>query len=200
MRQRAEPTPGALLALERQARALHWGRRRRASEAHARFGLTAGPYVARLLAAAESPEGAAAEPEVAAALLAERDRRRAGRWAARREPTMLSPATAALAALLTAAAHHPHGPAWPRLVRAYFGRATAVAMCVVRAESGGDPRALNPSSGAAGLFQLMPQWYRGTWGLRPFDPFDAAANVLNAHRVFARAGHTWTPWRGDPCV
>lgn len=37
----------------------------------------------------------------------------------------------------------------------------AFAECVERRESGGSPTAVNRSSGAAGLFQLMPAWRTG---------------------------------------
>jgi soluble lytic murein transglycosylase-like protein len=69
-----------------------------------------------------------------------------------------------------------------------------MALCVANAESGLNPRAYN-ASGAAGLFQLMPLWYRGHWH---FDPFDPVANVHYAHLMFLAYG--WGPWRGDPCV
>lgn len=50
--------------------------------------------------------------------------------------------------------------------------AARVSLC----ESGWRADAKNPS-GAAGLFQMMPGWYTGEWGYRPFDPFDPEQNV-----------------------
>ena len=70
--------------------------------------------------------------------------------------------------------------------------------CIIQHESGGNPRAVNPSSGAGGLFQFLPSsWilYGGTG--RPQD-----ASVQEQWRValnaYARSG--FSPWRGDGCV
>jgi len=48
---------------------------------------------------------------------------------------------------------------------------------IIMRESSGRTRALNSSSGAAGLLQFMPQWYRGQWGYPVFNPFDPEANL-----------------------
>jgi hypothetical protein len=75
-----------------------------------------------------------------------------------------------------------------------------VAECVVMRESSGIPTVINPTSGAAGLFQLMPFWWDGNnpfgW---LFDPYDARANADHAYLLWQAEG--WGPWTtGRLCV
>jgi peptidoglycan hydrolase CwlO-like protein len=72
------------------------------------------------------------------------------------------------------------------------------ALCVGAHESGYNPRAVNSSSGAAGVFQFMPQ----TWppmshaaGYGSSSVFDAVANVAVA--AWAVAHYGWSPWLAD---
>ena len=61
--------------------------------------------------------------------------------------------------------------------------AERVAMC----ESGDNPNAVNRSSGAEGLFQIMP----GTWAGTPYasqSEFDPVANAKAAAWIYARRG------------
>ena len=83
------------------------------------------------------------------------------------------------------------------LVETYFGsgdvnRAVRLAWCVSRL----DVDAINPSTGAAGLFQLDPVMWETAiteMGLGPADPFDPATNVaVAAHIVYQ--GDGWTAW------
>ncbi len=83
------------------------------------------------------------------------------------------------------------------LVETYFGsgdvnRAVRLAWCVSRF----DVDAINPSTGAAGLFQVDPiMWETATaeMGLNSPDPFDPATNVsVAAHIVYQ--GDGWTAW------
>jgi hypothetical protein len=83
------------------------------------------------------------------------------------------------------------------LVETYFGsgdvnRAVRLAWCVSRF----DVDAINPSTGAAGLFQVDPvTWEIATteMGLNSPDPFDPATNVaVAAHIVYQ--GDGWTAW------
>jgi len=62
---------------------------------------------------------------------------------------------------------------------------------IIMRESSGRARAYNPS-GAAGLCQLMPGWYRGTWGARAGNPFDPEYNLRTALWIYQREG--WAPW------
>jgi soluble lytic murein transglycosylase-like protein len=86
------------------------------------------------------------------------------------------------------------------LVRDQFAslglRTEAVALCVADAESNFDPLAVNPSTGAAGVFQFLPS----TWtslselaGRGGASVFDARANVAVAAWTVAEYG--WHPWR-----
>jgi len=77
------------------------------------------------------------------------------------------------------------------------GSLPAVFSCIIQAESGGNPTAMNPS-GAAGLYQFMP----GTWD--GYDGYASAADAppsvqtAKAEQVYAADG--LSPWTGDPCV
>lgn len=71
-----------------------------------------------------------------------------------------------------------------------------VALCVAERESGFDPLAVNPSTGAAGLFQFLPS----TWaslselaGQGGASAFNARANIAVAAWTVAHYG--WHPWR-----
>ncbi len=80
-----------------------------------------------------------------------------------------------------------------RMIRTTFGRYAPHALRVAACESGFDPAAYNPYSGAMGVFQFMPATWRGT----PFahhNPFDASANIRAAYYVFVRDGYSWREW------
>jgi hypothetical protein len=73
---------------------------------------------------------------------------------------------------------------------------TGVALCVAEAESRYDPLAVNPSTGAAGVFQFLPSTWESLselagWG--GASVFEARANVAVAAWTVARYG--WHPWR-----
>lgn len=72
------------------------------------------------------------------------------------------------------------GPAW-----AEAGSAT-IAEC----ESGGNPRAYNPS-GASGIYQILGQ-------VVPGNIFDPMVNALNAVAKFKAAGDSFSPWVCQP--
>lgn len=63
---------------------------------------------------------------------------------------------------------------------------------VIDRESGGSPMALNASSEAAGLLQLMPQWYHGEWGYPAFNPFNPRENLTAGWWMWRHSG--WSPW------
>jgi soluble lytic murein transglycosylase-like protein len=77
---------------------------------------------------------------------------------------------------------------WRGLVAEYFGSETDLALCVMEHESGGNPEARNPTSGAAGLFQIMPFWWEAYGGDR-YNPTD---NVALAKTIRDQQG--WTAW------
>lgn len=68
-----------------------------------------------------------------------------------------------------------------------------IAAAIALAESGGNPRAMNPS-GARGLWQIMPVNNDVVHG----DVFDPAVNAKAAYAVYKRQGwHAWTTY-GTP--
>jgi transglycosylase-like protein with SLT domain len=71
-----------------------------------------------------------------------------------------------------------------------------VALCVAEAESTFDPLAVNPSTGAAGVFQFLPSTWASLSELADHggdSVFDARANVAVAAWTVAEYG--WHPWR-----
>jgi hypothetical protein len=70
--------------------------------------------------------------------------------------------------------------------------------CIIQHESGGNPRAVNASSGAGGLFQFLPS----SWSLYGGTGLPQNATVQEQWRIannaYARSG--FSPWRGDGCV
>jgi soluble lytic murein transglycosylase-like protein len=84
---------------------------------------------------------------------------------------------------------------WRTLVEAYFpAESVSWAMRVMSCESNGNPLALNPSSGAAGLFQFIPStWMRiimPNLGFTTEQVWDPASNVAAAAWLFAAEGPT----------
>ena len=96
---------------------------------------------------------------------------------------------------------------WRPLVATYFaGHLVDQALCIMRAESGGNPHAKNPRSTAAGLFQFL----RGTWASVPvsvtggsYDSgrvYDPTANVAAAAWLQAEDGWGhWSVYNGGLC-
>ena len=88
---------------------------------------------------------------------------------------------------------------WRSLITAYFA-ATDVdkALRVISCESGGDPNAVNPRSGAAGLFQHIPRYWperASAIGLPGASIFDPVANVAAAAWLVYSGG--WSPWNAS---
>lgn len=85
---------------------------------------------------------------------------------------------------------------WRSLVSAYFAASDVdKALRVIGCESGGDPNAQNPFSGAAGLFQHIPRYWEtrsGAIGLAGASIFDPVANVSAAAWLVYTDG--WGPW------
>lgn len=92
--------------------------------------------------------------------------------------------------------------AWRPLVAAHFAADLVDdAMYLMQCESLGDPEAVNPYSGASGLFQFMP----GTWavasvkaGVDDRSVFDGEANIIAASWLAeyyrSRGLDPWRPW------
>jgi hypothetical protein len=87
-----------------------------------------------------------------------------------------------------------------KLIRAQFSslgaRTGEVALCVAKTESNLDPLAVNPLTGASGLFQFIPAAWASLseladWG--DASVFEARANAAVAAWTVAHYG--WHPWR-----
>lgn len=96
----------------------------------------------------------------------------------------------------------PSTEAWRPVVEAHFpARLVADALKIMQCESGGDPNAVNPYSGAAGLYQFLPT----TWavasvkaGVGGRSVFDGEANIIAAAWLAgyyeSRGYSPWQPW------
>ncbi|HSJ28163.1 MAG TPA: transglycosylase SLT domain-containing protein, partial [Acidimicrobiia bacterium] len=92
--------------------------------------------------------------------------------------------------------------AWRPVLEQYFASDLVLdALVIMQCESRGDPDALNPYSGASGLFQFMP----GTWavasvraGVGDRSVFDGEANIIAASWLAeyyrSNSGDPWRPW------
>jgi Transglycosylase SLT domain len=81
----------------------------------------------------------------------------------------------------------------PNMIRQVFGRYANGALAIAACESGFNPRARNPYSGAMGVFQFMPRTWAGTPYAR-FNPYDAMTNISAAYYLFVRDGYSWREW------
>jgi len=97
---------------------------------------------------------------------------------------------------------------WLDLVEIYFGPLgiTDEALSVLGCESNGDPFALNPVSGASGLFQFLPstwdRWNPRTPGWEGESMFHPEANIATARRLvdasLDEGQDTWWQWSCEP--
>ncbi len=97
----------------------------------------------------------------------------------------------------------PNVERWRGLVGAYFPAPIVnQALSVMEGESQGNPNATNPTSGAAGLFQHMPQYWAersrsaGVPGANIYDP---SANVRVAAWLYKQS-NSWSHWSAQPKV
>ena len=89
---------------------------------------------------------------------------------------------------------------WRSLVVAHFGVELAdTALCLMGHESGGNPNAQNPSSGASGLMQVLKSW-ADDFGVSPDDLFDPATNLSISRSLYDDGGWGhWSPWNRGEC-
>jgi hypothetical protein len=78
------------------------------------------------------------------------------------------------------------------IIRRVFGAAAPAAIAIARCESGLNPHAYNATSGAAGLFQLVPIH----WRTQGYDPYDAGTNTRIAYHIYEQSG--WSAWVCSP--
>lgn len=76
-------------------------------------------------------------------------------------------------------------------ILAAFGAEGDIALKVARCESGLNPKAINKTSSARGLFQIMQSWHRidQKW------LFDPVINIQVAKKLWSEQG--WEPWRAS---
>jgi LysM repeat protein len=89
----------------------------------------------------------------------------------------------------------------PSSQTAAAGGMSAFEVCVISRESGGNPQAVNPSSGAGGLFQFLPSTWAalGYAGGYPGGAQTAPVSVQQAAfaKLYAEAGTSpWAPYDG----
>jgi resuscitation-promoting factor RpfC len=77
------------------------------------------------------------------------------------------------------------------------GGMSAFQACVIARESGGNPSAVNPSSGAGGLYGFLPS----TWQALGFPGLPENASVTTQNAAFAKeyaqsGSAAWAPYDG----
>ena len=77
------------------------------------------------------------------------------------------------------------------------GGMSAFQACVIQRESGGNPSAVNPSSGAGGLYQFLPS----TWAALGHSGLPQNASVAEQNQAFQQeyaqsGGAAWSPYDG----
>ncbi len=97
---------------------------------------------------------------------------------------------------------NPKTASWRPLLEVHFAPDLVLdALVIIECESNGDPNAVNPYSGASGLFQFMP----GTWAVASVEAgvgdrsvFDGEANIIAASWLAeyyrSRGYDPWRPW------
>jgi resuscitation-promoting factor RpfC len=105
-----------------------------------------------------------------------------------------APPPAPVAAPAPAAA--PAAVTQPASTATYSG-GSGYQACVIAAESGGNPSAVNPSSGAGGLYQFLPS----TWAALGHSGLPQNASVAEQNQAFQQeyaqsGGAAWSPYDG----
>lgn len=98
--------------------------------------------------------------------------------------------------------HPPQVEQWRGLVQQFFpSNRVEEALAIINCESNGDPNAVNPYSGAGGLFQFLPSTWATTSsnaGYGGYSVFDPEANVASAAWLanrYQELGYDyWHPW------
>ena len=87
---------------------------------------------------------------------------------------------------------------WRPLVAVYPWNVDT-ALCLMAHESGGNPNAYNPSSGASGLMQVLKSW-ADNFGYQPADLFTPQVNLDISYALYADGGWGhWSPWLRGEC-
>jgi resuscitation-promoting factor RpfC len=96
------------------------------------------------------------------------------------EPVQAAPVAASEPAPAPAAPAAP--AAAPASAASYSGAPGSFQSCVIKAESGGNPTAVNPTSGAGGLYQFLPS----TWQALGFSGLPQNASVAEQNAAFQK--------------
>jgi resuscitation-promoting factor RpfC len=102
------------------------------------------------------------------------------------------------ATLTSPASASPVASSASTTVQSTGGGDQSVWQCIISRESGGNPSAVNPSSGAGGLFQFLPSSFAAYGGVGL--PEDASVGEQWAVAEHAYAVSGWSPWIGDGCT
>ena len=86
---------------------------------------------------------------------------------------------------------------WVPLILVYFPDDLDLVLCVMAAESGGNPNAYNPS-GASGLMQILASW-APVFGYTAGDLFDPAINLEIAKALSDDTWMHWNPVKDGRC-
>ena len=107
------------------------------------------------------------------------------------------PGHAAVRASRSAPAARDGEPAQTVRSNVYSTSGGSFAGCVVVRESGGNAQAVNPSSGAGGLFQFLPS----TWASLGYSGAPQNASVATQYAAFEKlyAEMGRSPWASDGC-
>lgn len=78
-----------------------------------------------------------------------------------------------------------------------YGVPTQLFQDVITAESGFNPNAYNPASGATGIAQFLPSTAANAgYGIAPFDPTNASASLSGAAQYLAALKQRFGSWTG----
>lgn len=90
---------------------------------------------------------------------------------------------------------------WRPLVAEHFPRGEVdTAMCIIRHESSGDPRADNPRSSATGLFQILQSLWGPHFGVSSADLYEPQTNIRLASDIWQKYGwRAWSPYERGAC-
>lgn len=109
-----------------------------------------------------------------------------------------APAATAQAAQPQASQSAPASAADPAAQSGSYAVGSSFQACVIARESGGNASAVNPASGAGGLYQFLPS----TWQALGFSGLPEYASVATQNAAFAEAYALWgaSPWAAyDGC-
>ena len=90
---------------------------------------------------------------------------------------------------------------WRPLVAEYFPVGEVdTAMCIIRHESSGDPRADNPRSTATGLFQILESLWGPHYGVSTAELYEPHTNIRLASDIWKEQGWgAWSPYQRGAC-